>query len=555
MGLKAIEKKAVHFIFYFITFIVFIMPIIRLVLMSVTLESGYGLGNYIKLLQEVRTKKAIINTVLIASFSTLISVITGSVLAFIIAYTNIRKKRFIEMLVLIPFILPSYIITLSWSQLLEKKAVINSVLSAIGLGPINIYSLTGIIFVLGICNTPIVYLITIHMLRKIPRDLEWASRASGYGIFETLIKINLPQAMPAIVSGGMLAFLASIDNFSVPAFLGISSGIPVLSTYIYEKAISFGPSSFHLAAALSVILSVIAIGGILLQSKWIKRSSGAESIKEDYSIRIEFPDNIKRIVQYLCLLLLIIINIGPIVTMILSSFLKDYGGFKIQNLVVRNYQFVFTNRGVKLAVFNSILLAFVTCIICIFIGMVIAYAKVRKNSKMVAVMESGAELTYAIPGIVLSLAMIFHWTMIANVYGTIKILIISYVTRYLILQIKGCTTAMLSIDRSLEEAAMVSGSSKIRLWLKVLLPLINKQVVSSSFLIFMSALTELTLSSMLAAAGTKTIGLTIFNLQQGGDYAIAAALSALIVLFLLSGYMVSGFFGGQKVKAGVMNES
>ncbi len=547
MNPKAIGKKAVHIIIYFITFFVFIMPILRLVIMSVTVDYGYGLDNFIKLLQEARTVKAIINTIMIAFFSTLISVVLGSVFAFIIAYTNIPKKRFLETLVLIPFILPSYIITLSWSNLLEKKALINFLLTSIGLEALNLYSLPGIIFVLGICNTPVVYLITIHMLRKIPQDLEWASRASGYGIFETMIKINLPQAMPAIISGGMLAFLASVDNFSVPAFLGISSGIPVLSTYIYEKAISFGPSAFNLAAALSVLLSVIAIGGILLQGKCIKKSSGSESIKEDDSIRIMLSDKVKNIVRYVCLFFLILINIVPIITMVLSSFLKNYGGFKIQNLIVSNYEFVFTNRGVRQAVFNSISLALITCIICIVIGMVLAYLKVRKKSKVVLVMESGAELTYAIPGIVLSLAMIFHWTMLADVYGTIKILIISYVTRYLILQIKGCTTAMLSVDASMEEAAMVSGSSKIRLWLKVLIPLLKKQVLSGSFLIFVSALTELTLSSMLAAAGTKTIGLTVFNLQQGGDYALAAALSTVIVMVLLMGYLGSHLFGRKKV--------
>ena len=92
--------------------------------------------------------------------------------------------------------------------------------------------------------------------------------------------MDLVQVLPAIIAGGLLAFLSAIDNFSVPAFLGISSGIPVLSTYIYEKAIGFGPDAFPMAAALSVLLSVIAVGGTLMETALVGKNGKSESIKE-----------------------------------------------------------------------------------------------------------------------------------------------------------------------------------------------------------------------------------------------------------------------------------
>ena len=113
----------------------------------------------------------------------------------------------------------------------------------------------------------------------------------------------------------------------------------------------------------------------------------------------------------------------------------------LDNLSLKNFAFVFTNRGVLAAVRNSILLALVTCGVCIVVGTAAAYMKVRRNSKGAVTMEKCASLTYAIPGIVLSLAMIFHWVeplpgIRPGVYGTIWILVIAYITRYLILQIK-----------------------------------------------------------------------------------------------------------------------
>ncbi|MEW9123917.1 MAG: iron ABC transporter permease [Thermotaleaceae bacterium] len=507
--------------------------------MSITIENGIGLNNYSVLLKEQRTLRAIKNTIFIATGSTLISVGLGGILAWIIAYMDIKRKKIIEILILAQYIIPSYIITLAWSNFLQEKGFINKILTSLGLPLINLYSLGGIILVLGICNTPMVYLITVNMLRKIPRDLEWAARISGYGQWETMLKINLIQVMPALMSGGILSFLSAIDNFSVPAFLGISSGIPVLSTYIYEKAISFGPRAFSFAAALSVMLSIIAITGALLQGKLIKKSSGLESIQEDHSVRIEIKQRTRVMVEWGLLSLFGFVNFVPLISMVLSSFKKFYGAtFDIANLSLRNYQFVFSNRGVMQAVRNSILLATITCLICILLGTCIAYIKVRKNSKAIQLAEYSSSLTYAIPGIVLALAMIFHWTKVPNVYGTIKIMVIAYITRYLILQIKGSTTALLAVEPALEEAASVSGSTKYETWRLIISPLIIKSALSSTFFIFISAMTELTLSSMLAAAGTKTIGLTIFNLQQSGDYNLSAAMSAVVVAMILLGYIL-----------------
>ena len=542
--LKKGKKYAIHSLCYLLIILVFIAPIVRLFLMSLKSEEGYSLWNYALLLQEDRTRKAILNTIVIAVGSTAIAAILGSAFAFIIAYTNVRRKRLLELLVLLPFIIPSYIITLSWSSLFSQKGMINQTLSAMGLGKINVYSIAGIILVLGFCNVPIVYMNVIHMLRKIPTDMEWAARTCGYGIGQAMLKINLVQAMPAIISGSILAFLAAIDNFAVPAFLGISSGIPVLSTYIYEKSISFGPNSFSLAATLSVILSVIAVAGTLEEGIFGKKSSGMESIKEDYSVRIPLSSGKRKVLQYGVILFLCIINIVPLISMFTSAFQKNYGvKMTLDQFTTDNFTAILQNKGVLDAIRNSLMLACGCCIICIVIGTAIAYQKVRHPGRIITLVEKSASLTYAIPGIVLALSMIFHWVeplpgIRPEIYGTISILMIAYVTRYLILQIKGSATAMLSIHPALEEAAAASGRSVFAVWGKILIPLLIRPVLSSTFMIFVSALTELTLSSMLAAAGTKTIGLMIFNFQQAGDYNLAAAMSVVIVVLVLTGYFL-----------------
>lgn len=528
--------------FYALILLVFAAPVLRLVMMSFSGPDGYSLDNFRILLGEKRTIEAIKNTIFIALGSTVLSTCSGTAMALIVAYTNVKHRLLLETLVLMPFIIPSYITTLAWSGMLTKRGFINGTLAKLGLGTIDIYSLTGILLVISLCNVPIVYLSVLHILRKIPVDMDWAARACGYTKWQTLWKIDLPEALPAICSGAILAFLAAIDNFAVPAFLGISSGIPVLSTYIYEKAIGFGPEAFAQAAALSVMLSAIAIAGTLLEPLVLRRAASMDSIKEDFSVRVELSQTARRCTELGLLCFLGVINIVPLLDMIINAFLRNYGlAITKANLTLENFRDLLTNDGVYVAVLNSLLLSTVTCLICILVGTAVAYGRARRNSRVGNLAEKCASLTYAIPGIVLSLSMIFHWVeplpgVRPGVYGTINILVIAYVTRYLILQIKGSTTALISVNPELEEAVLASGRNRLAMWRYVLTPLLLKPVLSSAFLIFVSSLTELTLSSMLASAGTKTIGLTIFNFQQAGEFSLSAAMSTLVVVIIFTTY-------------------
>ena len=534
-------------LWYGVLFMVFLAPILRLALMALKGPDGsYGLKGFLLLFHDQRTIQAAANTLVIALGATLLATLSGTVMALFIAFTNLRHKRLLEVMTLMPFIVPSYIISLSWSGLLIREAPLNQWLLQAGLPALNLYSRGGIIAILGLVNTPVVYLSVVHRLRTIPLEVDWASRACGFTAFQTMGKVDLREALPAIVSGALLAFLASIDNFAVPAFLGISSGITVLSTYIYEKAISFGPEAFSEAAVLSVLLSFIAISGTLLESRIVPRKTALESIREDRQPRIYFEEQTASFLTAAFLVLWSVIDFIPLLVMVKNALVKSYGlPLTASTFSTENFAFVLTSSTVLTAIENSLTLSAVTCFICLVTGTLLAYAHIRRGSRAAALTERCAALTYALPGIVLALSMIFHWVeplpgFRPDLYGSVSLLIIAYVTRYLILQIKGSSTALLSINPELEDAVRACGRSQWVLWGRILLPLLAKPVLASTSLIFVSSLTELTLSSILAGADTKTIGLTIFNFQQAGDYNLSAAMSTLIVLMVLGGFLASG---------------
>ncbi len=535
-------KRGGALLFYLLLFLFFAAPVLRLISMSLRIPGGWGLANFQVLFQDPRTLEAIRNTLFISLYSAVLSTFLGTALGFLMAYTDLRHKRLLELLILLPFIIPSYIITLSWSGLFLQDGRINLFLRGLGFAGVNLYTRGGILFVLGIVNMPVVYLSVIHFLRKIPVDLDLAARSCGFSSWETWRRIDLKEALPAIAAGGLLAFLAAMDNFAVPAFLGISSNITVLSTMIYEKAIGMGPGAFPAAAALSVVLSCLALGGTLLESGLVSSQSALESIQEYRKPRIYFRPAVRSRVEGGLFLGLGLLDLVPLVDMMINAFLKNYGlPATADNFSWENFQFVFSSTGVMDALETSLLLASAAGAICLVAGTLIAYWKLRRHSLIALLAERGAALVYALPGIVLALAEIFHWTeplpgIKPGIYGTLGLLLIAYVTRYMILQIKGSTNALLAINPELEDAVLASGRDWRTLWRQVLLPLLLRPCVASTALIFISALTELTLSSMLASAGTRTIGLAIFNFQQAGDYNLAAALSTLITALILDGY-------------------
>lgn len=534
--MNKINKSIQSFLIGALGIFIFIMPLLTLFALAFETEGGFSLQNFNAIFNSSRSGLAIKNTLIVGGASTVLAFLLGGLYAFMVAYTNVKYKKLLEILIILPYLIPGYIVTLAWTSLFSGNGVINRLLMQLGLPKVSMYSLGGIIFVLGVSNAALVYLNLVDVLRKIPQEQEQASQVAGYSLKETLMKINLKSVRGPILSAIVLSFLSAIDNFAIPITLGTPGGISVLSTYIYEKAIGFGPTSFNEASALAIVLSSISLVAVLIQKSLTLREKPLESQMASYHHRVALKPVKRRLLQTVLIVLLVILNIIPLIFMFLSSLHKGYvrSIFDVSHMSLANYQFILTTPGMYSGFLTSLWLTLSSLAVCLLIGVWGMYMKSRYQLKSVFFVETGASLTYSVPGIVLALSMIFYWGKVPNVYGTMLILWIAYVTRYALLLIRGSQTAFMTVGPELEEAAIVSGSSSIEKWFKIILPMIRQQLLSSSFLMIVGALTELTLSSLLSAANSKTIGLTIFALQTGGDNAIAQAYSVLLTLLILT---------------------
>lgn len=519
--------------------IFFIVPIIRLLFMSLIGDEGFTFSYYETILSEARTWEVLKNTWIAVIGSTAIASVLGILFAWLIAYTDIRGKGIIQVFILLPFVIPSYVTSLAWVQFFGPAGLLDHLFSITW----DLYSMSGIVFVMGISHFPLVYLFTVHVLRQIPREMEQAARISGASRWESFRKVILPIALPGIVGGTFIAFLGSLDNFGIPAFLGTPANISVLSTYIYQQVIGFGTSSFNHAAVLSVMLGIIALTGIGIQWLVLRKSKRLETEKIDYEPRY-FLGKKKITVEILVWGFFTVTSIFPLLSMIMTSFLNAYGlSFTWENLSLKNYDYILTSSSTTEAIITSLKLAGTTALIGMVIGTLIAYLRVRKTSIWMKVVEGSITIPYALPGTVLALAMIFAWMepipgWNPGIYGSAVILYIAYITRFLILQVRSGITAFQQVDVQMEEASRINGTNGFGKWKKILIPLITPGVLGGAMLVFLSALTELTVSALLYSSDSETIGVSILSFQQSGYTLYATAFSSVIIGLIVFSYLL-----------------
>ncbi|TQR12297.1 ABC transporter permease [Psychrobacillus soli] len=517
--------------------LLFLLPIVRLFVMSFKHNDQFSLINYTIILAEASTWSMLQNTLIVVVGSTLFALLLGVGTAWVMAYTDIRWKKVIQIFIIIPFVIPSYIVTIAWSQFANSIDVID----------IHLNSHLGIIFVLGISHYPLVYLFTVTVLKRIPKELEWAVRSSGGSSWVAFKRVTIPLALPGIVGGGMIVFLSNLDNFGIPAILGIPANITVLSTAIYQEVIGFGPNAFARAATLSVLLALVAFVGTGLQWFLLRKSKLSETASIDESPRYILGKRRKWLEIPLWIFLLGI-SIVPLLSMVKTSLIRAYGlDFIRENITLKHYQYVlFEYDKVLQSMGTSLKLALITTFICAVFGTMIAYIRSRKNSSIMRFVEVIVGLPYALPGMVMALSMIFAWMQPIpgwnpGLYGTAWILLIAYITRFMILQVRGSMTAISQVSIDLEEAAHLFGASTFVKWKTILLPLLLSGIVSGAFLVLLTTLTELTVSSLLWSSGTETIGIVIYNFEQAGYTTHSSALSVVILgLMLLLALIVYG---------------
>ncbi|MGF6174308.1 ABC transporter permease [Ensifer sp. 4252] len=519
-------------------FLLCALPLISLVKAGF---AGLVSGNSIGVLTEPATYAAIRNTLITATGGMLISLLIGALFAFAVALTDIRGKLTLSFAFMLPMMIPPQVTALAW---VEMTGPASPLLKTLGIAPPlgspqPLYSLFGISLLLGVQHAPLVFLALKAGLAASPRDGVEAARLSGASPFRLFLDIIAPLAAPGLIAGAAIAFVSGVGNFGIPAILGIPAGISVLPTLIYTRLASFGSGTFGEIALISSLIAAIAAGGLILQQRALSgrdyRIIGLSGAGAAFSL-----GRFRVLVELGLAAILLLVLVAPLAALIASSLVPAYGvPLNWQTVSLRAYEEILFRQTMTLSAFtNSLFLASSAALGLLVVAVPAAYLMNRRKGALSSTLGILIEIPYALPGIVLAVAFILTFAAplpILNVslYGTIWIILIAYFSSFLAVSLKPVMSAFLQMDPSLEEAARLSGAGFFRRMRDVILPLVAPAAGASIILVFLIAANELTVSALLWSAGTQTLGVAIFNLDDSGSSDLASALSMLVVIMVM----------------------
>ena len=520
-------------------------PLSLLLFHSVKSDGKLTVASYLKAFTDRQNLVALGNSLYVSLAVTLLAVLIGVGMAWLIARTDLPFKRGFRGLIFLTFITPPYIGTIGWIQLFGRAGYVNAALMRcfhLSSPPIELYSLEGIIAVMAIYLYPLVFWPTASALERTDPALEDAAASSGGTRWRVLTTITLPLASPSILSAATLVFIHTISCFAVAAALGLPTRHYVLATRIY---VALSHYDVQMACALSVVLVLLSGGAFLLQRALLGR--GRYTTATSGSTRPE-PVELGRLrlpVTIFLSVFTLFTAILPLLTIFSTSLLKAWGlPLALGNLSWGNYLAILQSRLIGSALRNSLIFATLAASAAALLSFVVAYISARTRLAGRGFLDLIATFPLAIPGPVLATAMILAWMRPPLVlYNTPWIIILAYIVAFTPFALRNLSGSLRAIDPALEEAAWASGASWLRGLKDILLPLLRPEILKSWILVFLMGLREIPLSLMLHTQGTETVGVVLFSFRETIGVEAISALAVIVILITLAGHLIVGKLG------------
>jgi iron(III) transport system permease protein len=514
-----------------------VLPVFWLFYYSLVDSSGrFTLDNFRTLVTEPVFAEPLLITLLIASMSGIICCAFAAPMAWLVARTDMPLRRTVRALVTASFVTPPFLGAIAWELLAAPNSGLLNKIYRVVTGAeqydhlFDIYSLSGLIFVISCYTFPYVFVLVANALDRIPGDLEDASSILGGGTWTTARRITVPLALPALLAGLLVAFLQAMTLFGSPAILAIPAGFHTMTTKIWSL-MGF-PPKFELAAAASVPLLLLTV--VLLRAEhFILRRRG-------YSVVGGKQGNPRLIrlgkLQWVALGFVLSVLLCPVFlpygALLNAAFSRVATSFIwFDTFTLHNIYFVFFELSqTGFVVKNTFLLGIASATIGTLLALVIAYLTTRKAIAGHRTLAFFATAPVAIPGIVLGVGLFLTYARPPFVlYGTLWILLFAFVTIALPAAFQQLQSAFHSVHTDLEDASRILGSSRLRTLMEITAPLLRTSVLATWCFIFVGVIRELSAAMMLFTSETKVISVLIFDLNESGDLGAIAVLGLIML--------------------------
>ncbi len=510
-----------------------VYPLVKVFMFSFSDENGHAsMANLASILSTPRYLKTAGRTLLLGLIVAVIATFIGYVFAYAITRTNIPCKGFLKAIATLPILSPPFVLSLSIIFLFGKQGLITKEL--LGIKGNDVYGMTSLIVVQVMSFFPIAYLTLSGILSSIDASVEDAACNMGAGRWKTFWTVTFPLSLPGIISGCLLVFISSLEDFSNPATIGGS--FTTLSVEIYTTIT--GTYDMRKGAALALLLLVPAVIAYLLNKYWVNRKSFVTVTGKPTQARKMIDDpGVKWPLFIFCMIiaLFVVLLYG---TVIAASFIKTWG--YDWSLTLTQYKKALSYGLDSLK--TSMILALISAVIGGLLGMVIAYITAKRNYYGKMFIEVASVLMFAVPGTVLGISYILAFnTKPLVLTGTAAVLVIVFVFRNMPVAIESGTTTLLQIDNSIEEASTILGADTGYSFRRITLPMLRNAFFSGLVYSFVKAITAVSAVIFLISPRWNVITSKIYTLFDQAKYGQAAAFVTMMIVILL---VFIGIFDG-----------
>src|SRR5437016_3099793 len=507
---------------------------------SVRNQAGLTFGNYAEVFTKPAFLTAIRNTIIISFWVGLIAVIVGGLLGWLVTRTDLPWKKTVRALVMASFVTPPFLGAFAWTLLAGPNAgALNKLFRAVtgdNESLFNIFTMTGLIFVMALYSFPYVFSMIANVCELISSDLEDAAVILGANKLKTAWTIILPLALPALLSGFIIAFLHSLSLFGAPAILGLPAGIHTITTQIWT--LFQYPPRLELAAAFSVPLLLATMVLIGLQKRILGRR-GFSTVGGRGGQKRLVKLGWGRVPVFILVLAILSCSVFlPYWILLKAAFSKawamplDWDNFTVENFSYVLFQYSDTQR----AILNTFKLGILTATTGTLLAMLIAYITNRNILRGARYLSFFALAPLVIPGIVLAVGLFIVYTQQPVVlYGTVWILFIAFLTKEMPIGFSQAESTFKSIHVELEDASRILGANRLVSLKDVTAPLARSGLIAAWCFIFIGVIRELSAAILLFAPSSKVISVVIFDLKEEGQ---VGAISVLGILLLAVSFLI-----------------
>ncbi|GHD82150.1 ABC transporter permease [Salinibacterium amurskyense] len=512
-----------------VLFAVFLIyPLVRMFTESLAGTDSDVLGVYVELFTKAYYFESLINSFLISITVTLMAGLVGVALSYFVYRFNVPGKIAIRAAVVLTLVSPPFIGAYSWILLFGANGILRKALVAGGLDFPSIVGVPGMLVVLTLQGLPFVFLMTSSALSSVDQSVEDGSINLGRTRTSTFFRAILPQLRGGISTGMLLVFVTAFSDFGTPAVIG--KNVRVFPTLVYNSYINEAQGAdFSQAASFSVVLLVVCIGALLLQRSYAKRHAyGVSAVTPLAPMELH---GIKRILVIAAVYGVILIAVLPLITVIVTSFLKTEFQRFTWNFTLDGYT---TDATLLPALGNTLLFTTIATVTCTLAGAIIGYVIARRKTRLGSTIDLLSMVPYAVAGVVFGIA--FSMGFGSSPFflaGTGLILVMAYFMRRLPYSIRSISSLLGQLGTSAEEASVNLGVPPSQTFWRITVPMIVPAIVSGALLTWATVIREFNATAILYGSSTATMTIQVFSNVSYGRYENASAMGTILIVVSL----------------------